>query len=296
MKNINNMNERMSNKMSSEIFAVSENFKKIKSSFFEDKIPLKKFFTITYGPPGSGKSDLVSEIWKKLNVDISNVIDVNVDKMIEQINGFKSEYQNSKNPYERDSVYLKYRRIADEISEDILTKAIEDNYHIVWETTGKSIDWAMKTIFHARSHGYIIFLVYPFVDKETLFKRTELRADDYEKRGYTPRRISEETISSNVLAAQINIEKLVPFIDKVAIYDNTKSRNELSALWKLEKDYIGYCEKNKDNEKCENGIIHKITCSNEKMEELKEKMESKFYNFLQKQCHPLLTNPIKEQK
>lgn len=258
------------------------NFKNIKSSFFQNKSPIKKFFTITYGPPGSGKSDLIYEIWNKLKIDITNVIDINVDKIVEQIDGFGTEYANSRDPIMRDNIYFKYRTIADEISEDILIKAVNENYHIVWETTGKSIDWAMKTIHYARSNGYIIFLVYPFVDRKTLLSRNETRAQQFILEGKIPRKPSDDIITSNILLAQINIEKLIPFVDKIAIYDNTKERENLGALWQMEKEYIGYCSKNDKN--CQNGIIHKITCSDIRLTNLKDSMDESFYNFLRKEC------------
>jgi predicted ABC-type ATPase len=193
---------------------------------------------------------------------------------------FENEYNNSSN---KDLVYFTYRSFADTISEDILNEAIIKGLNITWETTGNNVFWAIKTIELMRKNGYFIFLVYPFVSTKELLERVNMRANKSISEGKVGRKPDETRIRDNIMNAQINFEKLYPFVDKLAIYDNTKNIEELNLLIEIEKDYLGYCEKKKKGFYCKDGINYKLNCENF-LESKTIEFQVVFKNFLENEC------------
>ncbi len=159
------------------------------ASSFEDKIQVPqdqpKYFLISYGPPGSGKSDVLSVLRKnhKLDPGLSsqNTISVNVDDTFQkgplgkEYKKVQAAIQHRGSKYTQ-RLYTYYRWVADQVADSILNLALLGNYNVLWETTGETITWTRREIARIRELGYIVVLVYPLVGLTELQKRLTLRA------------------------------------------------------------------------------------------------------------------------
>jgi adenylate kinase family enzyme len=67
------------------------NVNAITSKFFENKQPNYPYFIITYGPPGSGKSTVLKNLFNKLDIKQKNTINILVDEIVENIEEYKIE-------------------------------------------------------------------------------------------------------------------------------------------------------------------------------------------------------------
>lgn len=85
-------------------------------------------------------------------------------------------------------------------------------FNIVWETSGNSIEYAIKTIYEARLNGYLVFLIYPF---ENLKERA--------KTSKNPRLPNEAFIASSVIKAQKNFKTISKYVDKAFVYNNNEA-------------------------------------------------------------------------
>lgn len=273
-----------------EEYSVSEKIgHDIIDSVFANKDPVQKLFIITMGPPGSGKSQIVDKILESFKVKRNHVIPVLVDDIVEKIPGFQEDYERvaniedeEKRDKQTEKVYFGYRRIADRLSEDILDRALLESYHIVFETTGGNIDWTLRTIQKVREHGYVVLLVYPFVDGQKLLERIDERAKRYQLEGKTPRKPAVERVLKNVKDAQDNFITLSKYVEKSYVYDNNGPMEEIGVLWQQDKKYQGYCTR--ADKKCSEGIVYRERCDKKRLAKLATSFQSKFASLLEETC------------
>jgi len=137
--------------------------------------PGDKFFIINYGPPASGKGFLKNYFMEELNITNSDYINVNVDKyVVDTCKLFTLDEQKCKQMDQ--NLYKKFRQNADKISDDMLLSAIKTNKHIIWETTGNSIDWTIDVYIKLlKKYNYVIVLILPILSLTTQVNRCSNR-------------------------------------------------------------------------------------------------------------------------
>ena len=79
-------------------------------TYFEQKEPIRRYFIISYGPPGSGKSTVMKKALGTLKVQTEQLIHVNVDDILSKI-------VSSHNKKLNNDTYAEYRHIADRSEE-----------------------------------------------------------------------------------------------------------------------------------------------------------------------------------
>ncbi len=261
---------------------------KIVQSFFENKKPSPPVFIITYGPPASGKSVILKRLMKDLDIHEDRIVKVLVDEIVESIPEYKKQIkrivkkhkesiQSAEAQQALQEAYFKHRRESgDLLSDTILYKAMSLKYHIVWETTGNAHEWILKTIQEARTNGYLIFLVYPFVEEEQLIERASKRA-----RLETPRQPPVERITANVKNAQRNFEIISKYTDKSILYDNTgKSIDEISEVVEVDNRFQRWCSQS-EKKNCD----QMVKCNKKKLATLRQKFEKSYGTYIETLCN-----------
>lgn len=274
--------------LTSDYSSIMTSLQQVEESFFEGKIPSPPIFIITYGPPGSGKTDIVNDICKKFGITKNRLVNVLVDEVVEKLPGYLNEMKavaadkglsDDEKQAELTKVYFKYRREnGDYLSENILHRAFVGKYNVVWETTGDSIDWALKTIQDARQEGYMILLVYPYVSEEKLLDRVKKRAQS----GSNPRKPDSERVKKNILSAQRNFKKLSKYVDAAFVYDNNGTPQELGLFFEMEKTYRGWCSREDKN--CKRGIVTNAKCDIKRIKSNRREFEPSFGSYIDGLC------------
>ena len=175
-----------------------------------DKTPLQKWFILAVGPPGSGKSSVVTRLSPLLQgVEGTKPHFIIVDDIVGQyksfqkavatnrvaIQGLVSEYTSVTNVPEEEwehackattRAYYKVKHQADNKSENQITAALENNRPIISielmlaDHPGRprpTTTWlAEDFIPMVQGYGYKIAVIYPFVSYQNLVQRTRLRA------------------------------------------------------------------------------------------------------------------------
>ena len=196
-----------------------------------------KYFIINYGPPASGKGSIKTKIFEYL--EIKDYVDVNVDNFVvkkcEEDNTANISICNTMNQEQ----YKKYRVKADELSDYTLNKGLEEGKHILWETTGNSVDWTISTYIPlAKKHGYKIVISFPIVKYATIKSRCENRAQ--------AANCSTDYLTGMRNNSYKNFKKISPYCDIVLIYDNNDAPKLIYSLDGLLQDiaYIGGTDTN----------------------------------------------------
>lgn len=259
----------------------------LEDSFFKDKKPSPPIFIITYGPPGSGKTDIVKNLTQRFGIPTNRLVNVLVDDIVEKIPGYMEEMKSTANldlpgheiQQELTKVYFKYRRsTGDFMSESVLNRAFVGKYHVVWETTGDNIDWALKTIQLARQQGYMVFLVYPFVSEKQLLKRVAKRA----KTSDNPRKPDAGRVKKNIITAQKNFITISKYVDKSFVYDNDGNVDDLDVVIQIDRIYQGWCKS--EDPTCKRGVITKSICNEDKLQKLKRHFDETYGDYIEKVC------------
>lgn len=263
------------------------NLTKIADEFFKDKITSPNLFFISYGPPGSGKSKMMTQVLKNFRIPKNRCVFLLVDDIVEKIPGYLEKSQDIVERHKDEQelqnnlskLYMTYRdKYGDILSDSILDRSLVEKYHVVWETTGHSIDWALKTIDRVRRSGYSVILVYPFVGGANLLKRVEHRA----KSGSNPRQPSKKRVLDNVQTAQQNFETISNYVDVAMIFDNNGKPKDFSKVFEKKSKYQGFCKKSDSD--CENGKVDEYKCDTKKLKSLQKHMTSTHKIYLDKHC------------
>lgn len=260
----------------------------IEDSFFEGKRPSPPLFIVTYGPPGSGKSELVRDLLARFNISERRVVSVLVDDVVERLPGYLDEVRavasdaslsDADRQKELTSVYFKYRRSAgDVLSDAVLHRAFVGRYNIVWETTGDNVDWAVKTVLEAKAQGYAVVMVYPYVSEANLLRRVDARA----RSGDNPRRPDEKRVRDNVVNAQRNLARMSTVVDRVFVYDNDGRREELAVMVDVERRHQGWCPR--DDKNCDKGVVEHAKCNDAAIGARRSTFDAGFGEYIDRVC------------
>jgi len=229
----------------------------IADALFDGKSAPLPVFLVTFGPPGSGKSAIVQAVLDARGMAPDATVEVLVDSIVERMPGYRADMAaaaaTSDPVAAAERVYFRYRHAGgDAISENVLERALLGRYHVVWETTGNSIDWTVRTIERAKRANYHIVLVYPYVGEAALAERVRARART------VGRTVAPKRISQNVAHAQRNFEVLVPLVDEAIVYDNAGGIDELGVLMQLQNRYQGFCRA--EDTRCQYGVATAVSC------------------------------------
>jgi len=196
---------------------------------FKNKSPPGPFYFVMYGPPGSGKSAILSLVLGDMGIPTHTLVRVLIDEYIEQFTSYSAPLAELKNEWKTNTIstedyidrseklYWEIRKEGAEIVEqNVLQRARENKYHVLKETTGASVSSLLeKNMIFSRS-GYRTVLIYPFVTKATLETRIALRAAE------TGRYPDPVKLAKQVREAQENFLKVYDKFDLVVVIDNEK--------------------------------------------------------------------------
>ena len=176
------------------------------------------YFIVAYGPPASGKSSILKYLAKQDGrtraITEQNTVSVNVDDIFQggetgaAYSQYRQQVLEKSAPASRkinaQRLYSSYRWIADQISDLILNRALNDRYNIIWETTGQST-WPSSEISRVSQYRYNTVVVYPLVRTGDLISRAAQREKET---GQEP--APESVIRAAVGSAQANLVALLP--------------------------------------------------------------------------------------
>lgn len=207
---------------------------------FEGKTPVKPTFIIAYGPPGSGKSTIVKNIYKnpERRIREDEVVEVDSDQIVSSIPGYQEELVKlmKGDSAGRQRLYWNARKAADSIGDKILDDALLQKFSVRWETTGGSISWTGREINRIKRMGYRIWIVYPVVETDELEKRIKQRERETGQPAL-PMGILHEIISNS----RDNLSHLLGLADRTIVYDNTlkatRAGKQGRVLFELETIY-----------------------------------------------------------
>lgn len=170
---------------------------------------------ISYGPPASGKSRIKDYLENRFHEKIT---EINIDTLIEQdeeyknrINQFLSEIDLNnvgENEIRQSSlIYFEFRKKYDNISTNNLKEAIQRGDNIIYETTGRNMEWFITNDLPLLK-GYRITIVYPIVNENNLKNRALVRGRE------SGRFIDENVLRFNFQEAQLNFIAMIQLIKK----------------------------------------------------------------------------------
>jgi AAA domain-containing protein len=177
-----------------------------------------RYFIVAYGPPASGKSSILRYLAEQDGrigaITEQNTVSVNVDDIFQggETGARYAEYRQrvleksapANRKINAQRLYNSYRWIADQISDLILSRALNDGYNIIWETTGQST-WPRSEISRVGRYRYNTVVVYPLVRTGDLIARAAQREKET---GQEP--APESVIRAAVGSAQANLVELLP--------------------------------------------------------------------------------------
>lgn len=243
----------------------------IELNAFKNKNPPGPFYFVMYGPPGSGKSAILSSMMNEMSIPAHTLIRVLIDEYVEQFAAYngpiaqlKIEWKAGKITTEdfidhSEKIYWDVRREGAEIVEQqVLQRARENKYHVLKETTGGSVSSLLeKRQLFSRS-GYQTILVYPFVTKATLLSRIAQRAAD------TGRYPDPAKLEKQIREAQENFLKVYSGFDVVTIVDNEKifgeggtlvRRVQTAGIDQVDATYVTKCNVRQTKQYIEDGSL-----------------------------------------
>jgi len=216
---------------------------------FQNKIPQKKIAIITYGATGSGKSTIINYIFKnhghifssmqKEDYDLKRFVEINIDNIVTQMGDYNDKMSEILNQSDQQSisqmatsVYFDCRNQVEPLSSYVLDKCISENYNIIYETTGNSVQWMLGDVSKMRSNGYHVILLFPFVLWDTLQMRLKSRNQN------SQRKVNMKYAEINYNNAMNNFFKVVNHVQESYIVDMTKDQNELSNVLNPKENVI----------------------------------------------------------
>eukprot|EP00164_Ancoracysta_twista_P004546 GFYU01006132.1.p1 GENE.GFYU01006132.1~~GFYU01006132.1.p1 ORF type:complete len:364 (-),score=38.99 GFYU01006132.1:4-1095(-) len=135
----------------------------------------------------------------------------------------------------RASLYYAIRDIVEPYLDSVLSSAIANRQHIVWETTGNGVGWVHRVVENAHKNGYDVTVVYPLVDLDNLEARATSRAS-----GGGQTAVSREYIQTVGGNALLNLGYMVDLCDRVVVYNNDGDVEERHLVFSVQKISIGY--------------------------------------------------------
>ena len=194
----------------------------------------KKTFFIKYGPPASGKSNIVNKVAAECGVESWVVNDV--DAMLDAVPGYVDFRTKCTTQKERQDLYWYTRRDlrVDDLSTGVVTTSLNKGYSVAYETTGSTMAWTVREIDRARRMGYRIVVLYPLVKVQTLIDRARIREKKTQQTAAPPKKIAHDALS-----AAKNVGRLFDegFIDDLYLFDNNAAKGEELEVARLELIY-----------------------------------------------------------
>lgn len=191
-------------------------------------------FIFVYGPPGSGKTYFINNILK--NKD--NYVILSIDDMLLELPEYKTEIDECKQKFSADdnvsaetaehcqNLFHKYYKEVSVLFTERYNDAISNKKNIIIELTGRNVSRFTheKNILSRHPDDYTFELVYPLVPTDVLIQRVKDRSK------ITGRYVSPENIKIMKDQAQTNFVVLVPYMDKIKLYDENNK-----IIFKLKK-------------------------------------------------------------
>merc|ERR1712107_477500 len=160
----------------------------------------KHVIFITYGPPGSGKSGIVHRSLEdiygaengKAAANSLNFVPIIVDDMVQALPGYEEEKTKCENQVQSDNLYYGVRGPyangglgVGDLSDKIYNLAVNNGRNVIFETTGRSIDeaWFNESFGDKMRSGYLVQVMYPWVDLWSLIERVQKRQRDTGQQG-----------------------------------------------------------------------------------------------------------------
>jgi predicted ABC-type ATPase len=236
-KTMDNVSERQKNELISKLI--------------RNKKPVTKYFIIKYGPPASGKGGIMKQLLPYLHISDNSLITVEIDSIlaelpqyVDAVHDIRSDSNLSEEQKQTalGNVYWSTRKGAggDQVSDDLLNEALMKGYNVAWETTGATVAWTIKEIKRISKMGYTVVIAYPIVPTSTLISRSKIR-----EKSTGQLAAPAKQIESDVEKSATNVTKLLPYVDKLIIYDNSRHMGEEIIALEVMNEYDWTTENNK---------------------------------------------------
>ena len=144
-------------------------------------------------------------------------------------------------------LYFKYRQSADIISSHLLDVAILNRNHIIWETTGTTIQKSILKMDLIKRFGYTVLLAFPFVHEEQIIERIKNRAKEEGRKPF------DTKVKRSIRESHANFPLLLPYVDEAYIFDNTGKKGFLSLAFSYSRSF--------GHRNTRTGVIEHIKCA-----------------------------------
>ena len=142
--------------------------KQLKKKLLLKKKPKIPVLKILIGPPGSGKGTIM----KKYKLNNKYTVMINYDEIINNNPMYIKEKKLINNSNELQKLYFKYRSEIYNIDNILHKEVIDNNYSILWETTGYNVDFMYNWFYEFKKKKYRIDLHLLCVDINKLNRFT----------------------------------------------------------------------------------------------------------------------------
>jgi predicted ABC-type ATPase len=181
---------------------------------------------ILFGATGSGKSTMLDKYIKHvLKADPSDFTLCNVDSLVENSPEWLAIRKEGNVPTQDD--YFRIRKAyADAINDERIRICINTKRNFVFETTGESygsVSWLKALIAKCLSNGFVVHLMWPFVDVEDLLRRVAARARE------TGLTVPEERVRAGFEQGSHSFLDLLPLANRAMIIDNSTMVKDINA-------------------------------------------------------------------
>lgn len=162
------------------------------------------------GGPGSGKSSGKKKILELNNLDYNTFINIDPDDLLEFFFN-NSEYN---------------RKFIFSFNEKIIKYFSFEKYNIIWDTSGRSYNWAKDTILKTlKNLNYNIIICIMYNKIENVKSRIKIRAEKIGRNIPNHYLNNTYTTLKNVIPKYLNLD--CKYADHIYIYDNSGSQLNL---------------------------------------------------------------------
>jgi hypothetical protein len=236
-------------------------------SMFVGKTPpaAQPLFVIAYGPPASGKSDIIAALHDMMPGEFPTLtpdttIDVNVDRVFQK-GPLGDMYATARGVAQAQGgstytqrLYRYYRWLGDQVADLVLNEALLQRYNVLWESTGESVAWTQREISRIKQAGYHVVLVFPVVSQPVLMDRLRRRPDqeatlDSEMSDKIQKAFSnlvsllEKRPCPDWIAKRLRGVRKECFPDRVILYNNDQTPAERTILFDSERPRTAQLDK-----------------------------------------------------